>query len=182
MIALIYKFDENILLYIANNMHSHILDKIMIAFTSLGNKGLIWIAISIFLIISKKYRKVGIMVLIAIIIGSIFGEGLLKHLVKRTRPFYLVPTMKLLVAKPASYSFPSGHTTASFAAVSILCRYFKKYTPIFLAVAILIAFSRIYLYVHYPTDVLVGIVLGVISGKITIYLFKRLKFNIRVEN
>jgi undecaprenyl-diphosphatase len=175
MVTLIYKFDEYILSYIANNMHNNILDKVMIAFTSLGNMGLIWIAISIVLIASKKYRKVGIMVLTAIIIGSILGEGLIKHLVKRTRPFYLDPTIKLLVAKPASYSFPSGHTTASFAAASILSRYFKRYAPVFFTAAILIAFSRIYLYVHYPTDVLAGIVLGLISGKITIYLFKRIK-------
>ncbi|QXE18341.1 phosphatase PAP2 family protein [Clostridium sp. 001] len=175
MVTLIYKFDECILSYIANNMHNQILDKIMIAFTSLGNTGLIWIAISLALIVSKKYRKVGIMVLTAIIIGSVFGEGLIKHIVKRTRPFYLDPTIKLLVAKPASYSFPSGHTTASFAAASILSRYFKKYAPVFFTVAILIAFSRIYLYVHYPTDVLAGIVLGLVSGKITIYLFKRIR-------
>ncbi|WP_333860041.1 phosphatase PAP2 family protein [Clostridium sp.] len=179
MVALIYKFDENILSYIANNMHNHALDKIMIVFTSLGNKGLIWIVISMFLITIKKYRKIGIMVLVALIIGSISGEGLLKHLFKRTRPFYFVPDMKLLIAKPVSYSFPSGHTTASFAAVSILCRYFKNYTPVFLVVAILIAFSRIYLYVHYPTDVLAGIVLGLISAKITVYLFKR--FNLKMK-
>lgn len=173
IISLIKNLDNSILLYIKNNMHGPILDKAMVIITSLGNEGAIWIVIAGFLIINKKYRKIGLMVLGALILSTILGEGILKHLVQRIRPSADIPAVNLLISKPLSYSFPSGHTTSSFAVAGVLAKYLKKYAFIFWGVASLVAFSRLYLYVHYPTDVLAGIILGLICSRITIYMSNR---------
>ncbi|MCY6959679.1 phosphatase PAP2 family protein [Clostridium brassicae] len=170
--SLIQNIDNFILLYISNNMHGHILDRAMVIITSLGDKGLIWIIISGLLIIKKKYRKIGLMALTALVLSTILGEGLLKHLVQRVRPSADIPAANLLIPKPLSYSFPSGHCTSSFAVTGILSKYFKNYALEFFSLSSLIAFSRLYLYVHYPTDVLAGIILGLICSKMIIYAFK----------
>ena len=173
MISAIYSIDNSILDFIKNNLHSFWLDKIMIALTDLGDGGIIWIAIALGLIVSRKYRKPGFMLLMAILLGALFGEMIIKNIVQRARPFTYVPGMELLINKPNSYSFPSGHTTASFAAAGILSYCFRKYAIGFYFLAGLIAFSRLYLYVHYPSDVLGGIVLGSLSCLLTIYIFNK---------
>ncbi|OPJ63846.1 phosphatase PAP2 family protein [Clostridium oryzae] len=160
----IHDFDAAILLFIKNNMHSYLMDKTMIFMTRLGNGGLIWFVICILLILSKRYRRAGFTALTALVITTILGEGIIKHIVRRARPFTNIEDMKLLIARPISYSFPSGHTGASFAAATVLSKYFKKYSLFIFVLAVLIAFSRLYLYVHYPTDVLAGVILGIISG------------------
>jgi len=170
---LIQNFDYTILIFIKNNMHSSIMDNIMIGFTTLGNNGMIWIMITIFLLINKKYRKAGFMLLVAISLSTILGEGIIKHIVQRQRPFTHIPGLKLLISRPNGYSFPSGHSAVGFASAIILSKNFKKYTPSFFLIASLIAFSRLYLYVHYPTDVICGIGLGVASAMITIYIFNK---------
>lgn len=151
------------------------MDKFMVIFTTLGNMGTVWIVIALLLILGKKYRRIGFMVLIAMLLGTILGDGIVKHVVMRIRPSESIPIDKLLIPKPLSYSFPSGHTTSSFAAAGILCRYFKKYAALFLILAFLIAFSRLYLYVHYPTDVLGGVILGLLCSRIAVELFQRLR-------
>lgn len=176
MIFLIQRFDSSILLYIKNNLHNPVMDKTMIIITSLGNGGGIWIIIAALLMINKKYRKIGFMALGALLLSTILGEGILKHLVQRIRPSADIPAVNLLIAKPLSYSFPSGHTTSSFAVAGVLAKYFKKYAVEFFSLAFLIAFSRLYLYVHYPTDVLAGMVLGLICSEIIIYLFNIIAF------
>ena len=173
MISIIQRFDCFILLYIKDNMHGIIMDKVMVISSYLGNNGIIWIIIATILIINKKYRKIGFMALGALILSSILGEEILKHVFKRIRP----STVNLLIARPLSYSFPSGHTTSSFAVAGVLAKYFKKYALGFLSLASLIAFSRLYLYVHYPTDILAGTVLGLICSKTVIYLFNKANYN-----
>lgn len=165
-------FDMETLNFINNNLHSPIMDKFMIIMTSIGNGGLIWILISLILIITPKYRKVGIMTICALILTTIIGEGILKHLIRRPRPFISLPDIKLLITAPTSYSFPSGHTGSAFAAAGILGAMIKKSKPYVITLAILIAFSRLYLFVHYPEDVLAGIILGLCSAQIVLYIFK----------
>ncbi|MGV8982912.1 phosphatase PAP2 family protein [Clostridium sp.] len=173
MLSLIQKFDSYILLFIKDNMHGPIMDKVMLMSTYLGNGGIIWIILAVILIISKKYRKVGFMAIAALILSTFLGEGILKHIVKRIRPSSNIPSFDLLIQKPLSYSFPSGHTGSSFAVAGVLSKYIKEYTVEFFFLAFLIAFSRLYLYLHYPTDVLAGAVLGLISSRIIIYIFNR---------
>jgi undecaprenyl-diphosphatase len=173
IISLIQNFDNIILLYIKNNMHGYIMDRAMVIITSLGNSGFIWIVIAVLLMSDKKYRNIGFMALGALILSTVLGEGILKHIVQRIRPSADMPAVNLLILKPLSYSFPSGHTTSSFAVAGVLVKYFKDYALEFFSLASLIAFSRLYLYVHYPTDVLAGIILGLTCSRITIYMFNK---------
>lgn len=175
VISLIQNLDNSILFFIRNNMHDKILDRIMIISTYLGDNGLIWIIVACLLMISKRYRTLGLMVLGALLLGTILGEGMLKHIFHRIRPSADIPPMQLLIRKPMTYSFPSGHTTSSFAAAGVLSKYLRNYAVGIFILACLIAFSRIYLYVHYPTDVLAGIVLGLICSRIIIYIFNKIK-------
>lgn len=163
--------DFNLLIQIYNVTHNNLFDKIMPGISTLGNLGLVWVLISIVFLINKKYRKVGILCITALILTSIVGEGILKNLIQRPRPFNEVPAMQLLITKPLSYSFPSGHTASSFAAAYIISKGIRKLTIPFFILAALIAFSRMYLFVHYPSDILAGILLGLICAKVTMKFF-----------
>ena len=173
---LIQNMDIYILDFIHKNIANNFLDKIMIFITSIGNLGLIWIAISLLLLISKKYRKVGVLCIASLLLSSLIGEVLLKNLVQRGRPFTAVEGINLLIKAPKSFSFPSGHTASSFAVATVVGRKIEKFKlPIYI-LAIAIAFSRLYLYVHYPSDVLVGALIGVISAKIILYMRSKHNF------
>ena len=148
------------ILYAINNLHNPILDKIMVAITSLGNGGLIWIAIAVFLLFIRKTRKCGILMLISMVMGLILGNGILKNLIARERPCWIDQSIPLLIPNPHDFSFPSGHTLASFEATVMIFLHNKKWGYISLVLAILIAFSRMYLFVHFPTDIICGMALG----------------------
>lgn len=134
--------------------------------------------LTILLLILPKMRKYGLAMLVGLCIDVIVCNGLLKNLVARTRPCDVNTAIQLLISHPTDYSFPSGHTAASFTAVAAL--YFsgdKKIWKAAIVLGILIAFSRMYLYVHYPTDILGGILVGIFSGfigsKIVTYMMKK---------
>lgn len=167
----ILNIDNSILDFIQNNLRCSLLDKIMPIITSLGNIGLLWIIIAIILLITKKYRKYGIIMGIALIIMLIFGNGILKNLFQRVRPYIANGFNDLLISKPIDTSFPSGHTYASFASAGVLYYMNKKVGIAAYILASLIAFSRLYLYVHYPSDVLAGIILGIITSFISIRIY-----------
>ncbi|EKS4343545.1 phosphatase PAP2 family protein [Clostridium sporogenes] len=170
-------FIQNVDIYLLDFIHRNIandfLDKIMIFITSIGNLGLIWIAISLLLLISKKYRKVGMLCIASLVLSSLIGEVVLKNLVQRGRPFTAIEGINLLVKAPKSFSFPSGHTVSSFAVAIVIGKKIKKFKlPIYI-LAFSIAFSRLYLYVHYPSDVLVGALIGIISANIILYIYNK---------
>lgn len=158
------------ILYALNNIHTEVLDKIMIGITYLGEKGIFWIGIAIVLLFFKKTRKCGLFMLISMIVGLIIGNGLLKHLVARQRPCWIDQTIQLLIANPKDFSFPSGHTLASFEAAITILMFNKKWGIIAIITAILIGISRLYLFVHFPTDVLAGAILGTIIA-LSVYYF-----------
>lgn len=146
-------------------IHTPLLDKILAFITSLGNAGIIWIVLAVVLLILPKTRKTGIIVAAALLMDLILCNLILKNLVARVRPYDVNTAIAILIKKPHDFSFPSGHTAASFAAMTALfLAKMKKAWIAALVLAVLIAFSRLYFYVHYPTDVLGGAVVGILSG------------------
>lgn len=156
-------------------LHNPILDRVMVVVTSLGNAGWLFILIGIVLICTKKTCKQGLHVLLALIISVIFCSVVLKELVARARPCWLMPEIELLIRVPTDYSFPSGHTSASFATAVALYVHNKKFGIFMFVLALLIAFSRMYLFVHFPTDILGGAVTGAISALLAGVVIKRLE-------
>ena len=157
-------------------LHTPVLDKFMTSVTKLGNAGIFWIILTVLFLLIPKMRKTGVVMAAALIIDLLLCNVLLKNLVARTRPYDVITGIQLLVAKLRDYSFPSGHTAASFASAAAL--YFvgeKKLWKPALVLACLIAVSRLYLYVHYPTDVLGGVVIGIIAGYLGYRLVKVLE-------
>lgn len=156
-------------------IHTPLLDKILAFITSLGNAGIIWIVLAVVLLILPKTRKAGIIVAAALLVDLILCNLILKNLVARVRPYDVNTAIAILIKKPLDFSFPSGHTAASFAAMTALfLTKMKKAWIVALILAVLIAFSRLYFYVHYPTDVLGGIVVGILSGVIGYAIVEKL--------
>ena len=146
-------------------MRTPVGDVWMVFISRLGNAGMIWILFTCLLLMIPRTRRWGAALAVALCLDAIICNILLKPMVCRIRPCDVNQTVQLIIAHPADYSFPSGHTAASFAAVAAL--YFagaRKWWKITLPLAILMAFSRMYLYVHYPTDVLGGLIIGLLCG------------------
>lgn len=167
MTECILQIDKNILNFIYDNTRSELLDTLMPIFTLLGNSGLIWITLSGILLVFPKYRRCGISILVALALGLLVCNLTLKPLVARIRPYELNNAIELLIPEPHDYSFPSGHTVSSFSSAVVLMMRDKKLGIPALVLALLIAFSRLYLYVHYPTDILAGAVLGALLGYVS---------------
>lgn len=176
-----FSFEFAVLDWIQANLRSPIMDLLMTAITTLGNHGLVWFILAGILLLTPKHRKAGVAVLAGLALEVACCNLVLKPLVGRIRPCDVNPAVQLLVARPDDFSFPSGHTGASFAAVSAL--YFSRsrlWMPS-LILAVLIAFSRLYLYVHYPTDILAGALLGIMTGwagnLVSAYANRKLRLN-----
>ena len=173
-------FDLPILDWIAANLVCPFMDAVMPAITMLGDAGIFWIAIAVVLLLIPKYRKVGLGMGFALIFGLIVCNLTLKPLLQRMRPYdyqlaYFGKQIQLLVETPHDFSFPSGHTVASFEGATVLLLNNKKVGIPAMVLAALIAFSRLYLYVHYPTDVIFGVILGVTFGILGNMLAKKCK-------
>lgn len=154
------------------NMHNSVLNFIIITFSTLGEAGIIWILFSVILILNKKYRICGILALITLGFNYVIGDLIIKNIVQRERPCIVKPIYDMIVNIPSSYSFPSGHTSSSFAVATSIFFWNKKMGKIAYVIASIIAFSRMYLYVHFPTDIIGGIILGVIDGFVVYFVYK----------
>ncbi len=170
MLQCIQNMDNNLLGFIQTNLHNPLFDKIMPLISAVGDAGTVWIVIAAIFLFIPRYRKYGLMVICGILLTAIIGEGVLKHLVQRARPCNLNPLVPMLIPRPSDFSFPSGHTSSSFAATIIIWKANKKFGVMALVLAVLIAFSRMYLYVHFPTDVLAGMALGLLCGLVAAYI------------
>ena len=169
-------FDFSVFQWIQEDVWCAFLDAVMPVITVLGEGGWIWIVIAVLLLFMPKYRKAGVTMAFALILMLILNDGILKNIFARPRPFNFEPfealyqsfatdangKPELLVSLPSSFSFPSGHTSSSFAAAAaiLINKKWKAGIPA-LILAVLIGFSRSYLMVHYPTDVLFGALMGV---------------------
>ena len=145
--------------------HTHILDSIFLIITKIaGSYGQLWAVVGAALLIPKKTRKTGIAVLISYVGVFIFGQLILKHIFDRPRPCQIDQAFALLVERPTSSSFPSTHSAWAFAASTAIFMKYKKPGIVVFILAAFIAFSRMYLFLHFPTDVLCGVVLGIALG------------------
>ena len=158
-------WDGQFLLFLQDHVRNDFLTPIMKLITHLGDKGIFWILIAIILCFFKKTRPLGIMAGIALVMSVLINNAIIKNLVARPRP-YLPETiggqgLQLLIEEQHDWSVPSGHSGASFAAaVVFLVKGPKKLGIPAIIMAALIAFSRLYVGVHYPTDVICGIITG----------------------
>lgn len=159
-------FDLPILDWIAKNITCPLLDTVIPFITRLGDRGYFWIAFALLLALFPKTRKAGITMALALLMGLLVCNVVMKPLFARIRPYeyqrlFHDRVIPLLIHPESSFSFPSGHTIASFEAATALCIRSRKLGIPALILACLIAFSRLYLYVHYPTDVLTSVILGI---------------------
>ena len=167
--SLAVSFDLPILDWIQEHLQCTFLDKTMPIITLFGDGGVFWILVAVALLFFAKYRKTGFSMGMALVLGVLICNVFLKPQVARIRPYDFQlqefgKQIPLLIKAQSDFSFPSGHTIASFEACTVLMLHDKRLGIPATILAILIAFSRLYLYVHYPTDVLVSLVLGILFG------------------
>ena len=162
---MILKFDSTILLWIQDTLRNPVLNPVFIFITHLGDSGIFWISLSLILCIFKKTRKAGIFALTALLFSVIVNNAIIKNLVGRIRPYEIIAGLECLVKHAKDPSFPSGHTGSSIAAATVFMKELpKKYSIPLLIVGILISLSRLYVGIHYPTDVIAGAMTGAALG------------------
>lgn len=171
--------DDTIVLWVRTHMRSEFLDGIMTWISKLGNGGILWISIGIMLLLlsikkGKNLRKWGLLLLISLGLTAILGNLILKPFIGRIRPYEQL-AFPIIINQLNDFSFPSGHTSAAFAAAWICYAMNKKWGILMLVFAVVMAFSRLYLGVHYPTDLLAGAVLGTIVSFIVLQCFQVLE-------
>lgn len=164
MIEAINSFEIGILNFIQEYISNPFFDWFFVFITKHGDRGYIWIVAGIILLFFKKYRKYGVLLLVSLLIELAVCNCVLKVLFERMRPYDFAGFEELLISKVPSFSFPSGHTMSSAVAATILTMTDRRFGYVAIPLGALIAFSRMYLYVHYPSDVVVAALLGVLLG------------------
>lgn len=170
----IQSLDWSCLGWIQDNLRCGFLDFVMPGITSLGNYGIFWILTAVALLFTKKFRKCGIMMLVGLIIGVLIGNLCLKPLIARDRPCWLDPSVQTLIPIETDFSFPSGHTLASVISAVVLTLNDRRFALAAIPLAVLIAFSRLYLYMHFPTDVFAAIILGIVIAFAAYWIVNKL--------
>ena len=184
--GLAVSFDLPILDWIAANLWCPFLDTVMPIITVFGDGGIFWIAISVILLFTKKHRKTGLAMAFALSMGLLVCNIILKPGVARIRPYdfqmeYFTKEIQLIAGGMHDFSFPSGHTIASFEACTALMLGNKKFGIPATILAVLVAFSRLYLYLHYPTDVIASVILGTLFGILGTYLAGKVNIDRLIE-
>ena len=163
-------------LHMLQSLHNPILNQIMITVfnTFVGSIGQLWIVVGLVLFIIPKTRKCGAAVLLSYALSLLIGDVWLKDLIARPRPCAIDDTVQLIVKKPESFSCPSVHTYLAFSSAMVIFHYYKKAGIWIFAFAAMVGFSRMYFFVHYPTDVLFGAVLGILTALVVCALIDRI--------
>lgn len=168
----INNFDSQAMLWVQDNIRMPLLSGIFVPLTRLGNAGVLFIAVALILLCFKKTRTSGVLMLISMAVCYIFNDLIIKRIIERPRPFNSVVGLVPLVSPPKSFSFPSGHTASAFAAMVSLFFTKRKFAFAGLVVAFLMGCSRVYVGVHYPTDVIVGALVGALTAGMVGMLYK----------
>ena len=168
-------FDAGVMDFVHRYFHNPVTDTLFPLITYLGELGAVWVLLGIALLFFPKTRRCGGLLLLSMLAAFLVGEVFLKNVVSRPRPFQTYPdAVLLLVPEPGSWSFPSGHSASSFAAATVLFAHYRRWGAGALVLAGLIALSRVFLFVHYPTDVLAGAALGTLSAVAVLVAFHKL--------
>ena len=170
----VWALDFNILFWIQNFIRNDVFDVIIHFYTYLGEDVIIWIVLGLILLIPKKYRKTGIMVLGALVVMLVVNNIVLKNLIARPRPCWTYPEMVQLVHNPSSYSFPSGHTTSAFAVAFTVFSQHKRLGKLIIVMASVMAFTRLYVFVHFPTDIYGGILVAMAITTFVCFMEKKI--------
>lgn len=170
--ATILEAEGNLLLLIQEFLRYPIVDDIMIFVSKLGDKGIIWILLGIIFLFPRKTRRAAIISLVSLLCAHLLCNEVLKDYVGRIRPYEVVEGLQVLIAKPSDYSFPSGHAMCSFAAAIVYFRHQPRRLGVpMMVLAFLISFSRLYVGVHYPSDVILGAILGTVIAAVLVLIF-----------
>ena len=161
------------ILDLIQNLKTPFLDVFFRTYSALGNHGEIWILLIVLLFLKRKTRKIAIYAAIALLIELVSVELIIKPIVARSRPYMVVAHYELISKQPIGYSFPSGHSASSFAIAYLLYLDNLKHKYLYLILASIMAFSRLYLTVHYPSDVLAGIIWGILVAKFTYKIYQK---------
>jgi len=182
MIEYLLELDAKLLLII-QSLRLPILNEIVMFFTSLNNGGIIVIAIILLFLLVKKLRFIGMMMAVSLILEAVLNNLILKNLIGRTRPYEMIDGLMLLCKEATDFSFPSGHTGSAFAIAGVIWLLLpKKYGITAIVLSILMGLSRLYVGIHYPTDVVVGVFLGIFTSWLTVkIIFKEKCRNISVK-
>lgn len=166
-----WEFD---VLYWFQSLHHPVTDKLMLGITTLGNAGIFWIVLSLFMLFYCRDKRVGLTAVVSLLLSLLIVNFVLKNSVARVRPCQIDTSVPLLIKSPKDYSFPSGHTSASFAAAVSIVQYaaYRRQGIAAILLASMIAVSRMYLFVHFPTDILAGVFLGVLEGIVSGYIVR----------
>ena len=179
----LWNLDGNILLWIQEYVRADWMNGFWQFITSLGDDGRLWIAAGIVMLIFKKSRIPGIAGLLSMALNFLATNVTIKNLVARPRPYTVLEELSILIEQPGEFSFPSGHTSSSFAfAFAIFLLMPKKYGVPALILAALIAFSRLYVGVHYPTDILGGILVGMFCAAVIVRVVAALRSRKQVHS
>ena len=172
-------FERDILLWIHTHLRIDALTPVMRFLSLLGDKGLFWIALTLVLLLFRRTRRLGVYCAASMVLTFLIVNCAIKPLIARTRPYDLFSEIQILAHAEHDFSFPSGHSANSFAVAWILYRMApKKYGIPAVVLAALIAFSRLYVGVHYPTDVLAGIVIAILLAELTAHQLPRIETKI----
>ena len=174
----LFKFDFQILFFIRDHVRNPFLNVVVPFYTGLGDDGIIWIVVGIVMLIPKRTRKCGIMVLCALLVMLITNNIILKNLIARARPYATYPKLVADLADiihiPKSYSFPSGHTVSAMATAFTIFSQHKKLGIAAIVAATLMGLSRLYVGVHFPTDVYGGVIVGALIALFVYWAEKKI--------
>lgn len=162
--------DVTIIRYVQTHFHNEFTDTVFPFLSRIGNAGAVWISLAFYMGVRHRSKNLALMLFFALALSHILSQ-ILKQVIGRPRPFVTYPVDSLLIRRPGGYSCPSGHSASSFAAATVLMAGDRRVGAAALVLAGLIAFSRIFVFVHYPSDTVFGAFVGTLSALLILFLY-----------